>query len=202
MQRVRRPRVPKVLVDRLDDHQVEQALHLIERTKNPERNLALLLLMVYSGLRRGEVIGLRIDDVDLEEGSVVVLGKGRKMRRVPINVATVHALADWLSKRPPVGGELVFVNRDGTPFEKDAVQSLFTRLRRQLGLPRLYPHLLRHTFAAIYLKRVRDFKSLQKILGHARASTTLDIYADFEDFQTLKAMHTEAMGDRGKSWAK
>lgn len=198
MARVRKPRLTKCLVQRLDDQQVEEVLQLIEHTKNKERNMALVLLMVYSGLRRGEVLGLKIPDVDLDEGSVVVLGKGRKMRRVPINAATSHALGDWLAIRPNAVGDFVFVNRDGTAFAKDGVQSLFTRMRTQLGLRRFHPHLLRHTFAAIYLKRVRDYKSLQKILGHARASTTLDIYADFEDFQTIKKLHTEAMGDKGR----
>lgn len=197
MDRVRQPRATKPLVSRLDDGNVERALRLIDQTKNPQRNLAMILLMVYSGLRRGEVLGLKLSDVNLTEGSVVTLGKGRKMRRVPINTATVHALEEWLAVRPLRGCDRVFVKEDGAPLAKDGIQSLFVRLRKQLGVPRFYPHLLRHTFAAMYLKRVRDFKSLQKILGHARASTTLDIYADFEDFETLKGMHTEAMGDRG-----
>ena len=197
MDRVRKPRVPKPIVARLEEGQVEKAIEMVEKTKNPQRNLALILLMIYSGLRMGEVLGLKLVDLNLEAGSVLVMGKGRKQRRVPINIATVHAFSLWLAVRPPWGGELVFVNRDGTPFGREGVRSLFTRLRKKLGLPRFYPHLLRHTFAAIYLKRVRDFKSLQKILGHARSSTTLDVYADFEDFETIKAMHTEAMGDRG-----
>lgn len=118
------------------------------------------------------------------------LHEGRKDRDVPLGDASARALSEWLALRPPCISDQVFLTDEGTPFQADGVRSLFVRLQVRLGLPRLYPHLLRHTFAEIYLKRVRDVKSLQQILGHSRASTTLDLYVE-HDFDVLRRMHQQ-----------
>ncbi len=188
MQRVRRNKVPKHIVPRLDPAQIDWLLNEVEKTQSPERNLALLLLMVDSGLRRGEVLGLTLSNVYLTEQRVRVMGKGRKERDVPLGEASTAALRAWLTVRPSSAVSNVFLNADGTPFKAEGVRSLFVRLQIRLGLPRLYPHLLRHTFAKQYLKRVKDVKSLQQILGHAKSSTTLDLYVEY-DFDDLRQMH-------------
>jgi len=190
MLHVRRPKLPKRLVARLSEDQVQRLLDLVEQTQSPQRNMALILLLVGSGLRRGEVLGLRVSDVDFREGKVTVIGKGNKQREVPFGAATERALRLWFLARPPSDGDRVFINADGTPFEADGVRSIFLRLGRKLGVPRLYPHLLRHTFAKLYLKRA-DAKSLQQILGHAKASTTLDLYVHFE-FDDLRQIYNRA----------
>lgn len=195
MARVSRPKLPKRIVERLSEQQIECAMQTIEQTKLPERNIALFMLAVYSGLRRGEIVGLRVGDIDFQEGSAIVKGKGNKMRLVPINEATLAALVSWLAVRETRLSDRVFVNQWGGPIGGDAVLSLFHRVKEKLGLPRFYPHLMRHTFATMYLKRVHDYKTLQQILGHARSSTTLDIYVDF-DFEHLKAMHNQAFNRR------
>ncbi len=191
MERLRRPRLPRRLVPRLTEDQVRALLEAVEETVSPERNMALLLLMVDSGLRRGETLGLQLDDLDLVGGKVRVFGKGRKERLVPLGQASTRALREWLSLRPPAAGGHVFVKADGAPLAADAVRSLFLRLQARAGLRKLYPHLLRHTFAVLYLKRAADVKSLQQILGHSKASTTLDLYVEFP-FEELKRLHSLA----------
>lgn len=192
--RVARPKLPKRIVERLSEAQVEGVLQLFAQTQQPERNIAMLMLMVYSGLRRGEIVGLRLSEMNLQEGSAIVKGKGNKMRIVPINQATTIALERWLAVRETRLSDRVFVNEWGGPIQGDAVLALFRRVKaklRPLGVPRFYPHLMRHTFATLYLKRIHDYKTLQLILGHARSSTTLDIYVDF-NFEHVKAMHQQA----------
>ena len=188
MRRVRRNRLPVHMVPRLCEAQVGTLLDEVEKTMMPQRNLALILLMVDSGLRRGEVLGLKMENVFLAERRVRVFGKGRKDRDVPLGDASVRALGEWLALRPPCLWAQVFLTDEGTPFQAAGVQSLFARLQARVGLPRLYPHLLRHTFAEMYLKQVRDVKSLQQILGHSKASTTLDLYVE-HDFDVLRRMH-------------
>lgn len=193
--RVAHPKVPKRIVNRLTEGQVESVLQSVSKTRMPERNIALMMLLVYSGLRRGEIIGLRVGDLDLDVGSAVVKGKGNKMRLVPINQATIEAMQRWLEVRETRLSDQVFVNEWDGPIQGDAILALFKRLRDKLGLPRFYPLLMRHTFAALYLKRVHDYKTLQQILGHSRSSTTLDIYVDF-NFEHLKEMHDQAFARR------
>lgn len=187
MLNVRHPELPIRLVPRLSEEQVAKLLGLIEQTKSPQRNLAMIMLMVGCGLRRGEVLGLRVEDVDLQVGKVTVIGKGDKEREIPTGVIVTQALRAWLLVRPPCTSDKVFIHAGMDQLEKNAIQSLFRRLRKGLGVKRLYPHLLRHTFAKMYLK-CADAKSLQQILGHAKASTTLDLYVSF-DFDDLKQIY-------------
>jgi site-specific recombinase XerD len=188
MRRVRRNKLPSRIVPRLSEDQVATLLDEVTGTMMPQRNLALILLMVDSGLRRGEALGLNVDDVYLDEQRVRVFGKGRKERDVPLGEASTRALGEWLAVRPFSLSDKVFLTDEGTPFQPAGVQSLFERLQARLRVPRLYPHLLRHTFAEIYLKHVRDVKSLQQILGHSKASTTLDLYVE-HNFDDLLRMH-------------
>jgi len=173
-----------------DVDQVAAVLDAAEKTLMPQRNLCLLMLLVDSGLRRGEALGLGLTDLDLEIGKVHVFGKGRKMRWVPLGCASSQALRDWLAQRAPVADPHLFVTDEGTPLHADGVRSLFMRLQQRVGLPRLYPHLMRHTFAQLYLERVQDVKSLQQILGHSRSSTTLDLYVRYP-FDVLKRLHAQ-----------
>lgn len=190
MRRVRRPRMPDRIVPRLNKDQIDALLNEVKATMSPERNLALLLLMVDSGLRRGEAIGLTVTDVHLDERRVHVFGKGRKERDVPLGDAMTQALRIWLSLRPPSDCSNVFVNADGNPLKPAAVRSLLARLQTRLGLRRLYPHLLRHSFAERYLELTNDAKTLQLILGHSKSSTTLDLYVH-PDFAHIRKMHQQ-----------
>ena len=163
MTRVRRIKLPKRIVPRLSENEIESLLEKIHRTKDPSRNLAIILLMIDSGLRRAEAIELKIRNVNLKERKIRVMGKGRKEREIPISQATTCALEQWINERPKSQSENIFVKPNGEPLHYDAIRSLFIRLKKQIGLPRLYPHLLRHSFAKLYLKR-GDAKSLQQIL--------------------------------------
>ena len=188
MDGVRRPRLPKVLVPRLTIEQVRALLEEIENTRPPERNKALVLLMVDSGLRLGEVLGLRVEHV--RDGYVIVTGKGRKQRRVPIGETTQAAILAWLEKGGGEGG-LVFGGLTG-----NAVRLMLRRLGRKIGVERLYPHLLRHTFANLYLARGGDLRTLQKILGHSDVQTTAMIYTepDINDLQDKHARFSPLSG--------
>lgn len=188
MKRVRRPKLPKRIVPRLTEDQITALLHATQEGQMPERDMALIMLLVDSGLRRGEVVGLVTDHVVLSERIVRVLGKGQKWREVPIGDASLEAMKNWLAVRPTTSYPNVFLTDDGTPFKAEGVRALLTRLQVRTGIRRLYPHLLRHTFAKHYLKRVKDVKSLQQILGHAKSSTTLDMYVQF-DIDELREMH-------------
>jgi integrase/recombinase XerC len=201
MRLVRPIKLPNHIVLRLSEEQVKAMLNEVEKTMMPERNLALILLMVDSGLRRGEVLGLKVEDVHLDERRVRVFGKGRKERDVPLGDASTQALTEWFARRPPSASDHVFLNANGTPFHAAGVRSLFVRLQMRLNLKRLYPHLLRHTFAEIYLKRVKDVKSLQQILGHAKASTTLDLYVQ-HDFEDLRRMHRQGSPVDGMNYLR
>lgn len=186
---VSRPQLPRNrYVPRLSYEQFEQLLEAVLETWYPERNLAVVLLLGDSGLRRGEISKLDLQDLDLDEEKAKVEGKGNKEREVPLSEASIVALRKWLDVRPAVNHDAVFVSRQGKRLSGHAIQQMISRLGDKIGVKRLYPHLLRHTFAKLYIKAGGDIKTLQKILGHSKARTTADFYLD-PDIDDLKEAH-------------
>jgi site-specific recombinase XerC len=190
MVKVDAPRVPKHLVPRLDLDQSARLIEAIKATALPARNLALVALMLDSGLRIGEVIGLEIDALDLEVGKAKVCGKGNKEREVPVSALACDALRNYLWVRGECASGKVFLSRSGGPLKSNAVLLVLKRVRLKLGWKKLHPHLLRHTFAKLYLAE-GDLKTLQTILGHSSIETTAHFYLD-PDFADLKRRHNRA----------
>lgn len=188
IEQVRRPKVPKRKSPRLSLEEIERLIEAVKKTRHAARNLAIVCLMVDSGLRRGEVLGLRVKDVDLENNVVRVYGKGGKERDVPIGQATAEALRAYLAVRPASASPALFLTAEGEPLEKDGLQSLMYRLKEKANLPQLHCHLLRHTFANHFIGGGGSLRKLQKILGHASIRTTAEIYTDPE-LQELQEEH-------------
>lgn len=186
MKRVLKPTLEKGPRPRLTLDQVEKLLEAARETTQPERNRVIVLLMVDSGLRMNEVVGLLAQDVRLDDKTVYVRSaKTHEVREAPLSAATVLAIQDYLEKRPPFDSSDApfFLGRDGQPLSKNAVHEMLKRLQERSGI-RLHAHLLRHTFANLYIK-VGDTGKLQKILGHSRIETTSRFYAhpEFPDIQ-------------------
>ncbi len=141
------------------------------------RDRAVLELLYGSGLRVGEVAGLRVEQVDTGRGRVLVRGKGDKEREVPMSDDAVDALQRYLSVgRPRLAGEdrrTMFFNRKGKPFSGRDIRAMVEQYAGRL-LPgrRITPHTLRHSFATHLLEGGADIRVVQELLGHASVATT------------------------------
>lgn len=137
---------------------------------------AMLFLMVDSGLRLSEILGLTMEQLNLIERTVTVFGKGRKERTVPVGAASEHALVDYLALRG-AGGSTLFIGRSGNALHPRSVQLRLKRYARSVGISgvRVSPHTLRHSFAIQYVRNGGDPFSLQAILGHS----TLDMVRNY-----------------------
>ncbi len=156
------------------------------------RDQAMLELFYSSGLRLSELVGLNLDQLDLPAGLVRVLGKGNKVRELPVGRKAREALLAWLPLRAlanPADGA-VFIGQQGRRLGARAVQ---LRVRqagvRELG-QHLHPHMLRHSFASHMLESSQDLRSVQELLGHADIGTT-QIYTHL-DFQHLAKVYDQA----------
>ena len=136
------------------------------------RDVAILEMLYATGLRVSELAGLDLDDVDRDERTVRVLGKGRKERIVPYGAHAARALEAWLGERGGRGGAL-FTNAQGGRLTARSVHTIVRRSARAAGLTRrVSPHTLRHTFATHLLDGGADLRAIQELLGHSRLSTT------------------------------
>lgn len=142
------------------------------------RDLAMLELLYGSGIRVGELTGLDVDDIDLDQRLARVLGKGGKQRTVPFGVPARAAVADWLRRgRPrlaaPASGPAAFLGRRGGRIDQREVRRVVHALLAHLpDAPDLGPHGLRHSAATHLLEGGADLRSVQELLGHASLGTT------------------------------
>ena len=143
--------------------------------RNDRRGLAVLSIMLYCGLRVGEVAALELADIDLGErcGSVRVRnGKGSKERTVPLPAEARKAVRKYLDVRPPVESRRIFIGKGGQPLGTDGVRYIVKKYGLVAGLA-LHPHQLRHTFSTEYLAATEnDLVGLAQLLGHESIQTT------------------------------
>ncbi len=152
-----------------DEDPIERAVALRDR--------AILELLYGSGLRVSEVTSLVRDDLDLEGARVIVMGKGRKERRLPLSEYSVAAVRDWLRDGRPqlatTSTDALFLNRKHKPMGTRDVRAMVHGYAGTL-LPgrRVGPHTLRHSFATHLLEGGADIRAVQELLGHSSVATT------------------------------
>ena len=176
---VARPKVPRNLPHPLSVGDVE-ALVSAPGEDGPValRDRAILETLYGAGLRISELVGLDVDDVDLEEGSVRVVGKGNKERVVPFGRYAVRAVEAYLTRarptlaRPGSKGAL-FLNQRGGRLTRQGCTMILKAAAKRAGLKvRVTPHSLRHSFATHLLEGGADVRVVQELLGHASVATT------------------------------
>jgi integrase/recombinase XerD len=139
------------------------------------RDLALLAFLYNTGLRVGELCALNRADVQLPKdgwGQVQLVGKGRRLRWVPLNSNARRVLDDYLAQRQDDNPAL-FLNRSSERFSVRGVALLVNRYLQRIGITdRSGPHLLRHTFATHALRSRPNLRAVQELLGHSSVTTT------------------------------
>ncbi|MGH7540436.1 MAG: site-specific tyrosine recombinase XerD [Gemmatimonadota bacterium] len=181
-ERLESPSAGRPLPDVLSYPEVERLLATVTPGQAfAFRDRAILEVLYGCGLRVSELTGLRALDVDLEEGLLRVLGKGRKERLVPVGADACRALRRYLRESRPrldrgESGGRVFLNRHGRPLSRMGVWKILRGYVERAALSkRVTPHTLRHSFATHLLEGGADLASVQEMLGHADISTT-EIY--------------------------
>ncbi len=168
---------------------VEQVERLIESVAGQEpvdqRDRAILEILYGCGCRVSELCGLDVPDWDPQEGTLLLRGKGRKQRLVPVGGPAADALQRWIGagRGRMVGKKTtaaVFLNQRGGRSSRVSVWSLIKRAGSAAGLPEsLSPHTLRHSYATHLLEGGADLRVVQELLGHADISTT-EIYTHLD----------------------
>jgi integrase/recombinase XerD len=161
------------------------------------RDRALLHLCYAGGLRVSELIGLRLDDLTLQShASVLVRGKGRRERCLPLWKTTTTALRAWLAVRGTARVPELFVNARGASFTRSGIEYILRKhvqTARQrcpsLATKRVFPHLLRHTCALTVLQATKDLRKVSLWLGHAHMQTT-EMYTRADPSVKLEALES------------
>ena len=193
VQSVSAPKAPKRLPGNLDADRMARLLNIQGDGLLVDRDRAILELLYSSGLRLAELTGLNLGDVDLDDATVRVTGKGNKDRIVPVGRQARDAVRQWSRGRAQLANEdekALFVSSRGSRLSKRAVQARVKHWGKVQGIDtRVYPHLFRHSFATHMLESSHDLRGVQELLGHANISTT-QVYTHL-DFQHLAQIYDQ-----------
>lgn len=173
----------------VEEKRLMKALHI--------RDMAILECLYGTGVRASELTGLRLADVHLDSGYILVRGKGSKERIVPLGEYAVEALRTYIEEArpqllrrmpPDESSSFVFLNHRGENLSRQGLWKIIKELARRAGIRKnITPHTLRHTFATHMLQRGADLRSLQMLLGHSSISST-QIYTHLT-LEHLKEIH-------------
>ena len=176
------------LVKLLDNYSFEDSFAGI-------RNRTIIELLYLTGMRRSELIGLRNNDVDLQEGSVKVTGKRNKQRIIPLVRPFIKRLEEYILLRdaelaPENNGWFFITDKGNKLYDKYVYTTVNRYLSMVTTIEKKSPHILRHTFATHMLNRGADLNSIKELLGHANLSAT-QIYTH-NTFEKLRKVYKQA----------
>jgi integrase/recombinase XerD len=154
--------------------QVQAILNVISKRSDrwhqlKERDTLIILMLAYTGMRRSELLALKVRHIDFYSAMVRVTGKGQNQRAIPIAPTIYHRLQQYTESMQP--GDLLF------PIKPRRLWALVSRYGSQAGIENFHPHSLRHWFATQLIKANVSLKTAQELLGHADISTTA-LYID------------------------
>ncbi|MCD5322673.1 MULTISPECIES: tyrosine recombinase XerC [Pontibacillus] len=159
-----------------------EKLFQVSNTEEPlgQRNQALLELLYATGMRVSECVSCTLADIDLELGTILVRGKGRKERYIPFGSFAKEALRYYiyngrnsLIQKSGTETEAIWLNAKGTPLTDRGVRSVLSKMVEKAALTiHVHPHMLRHSFATHMLNEGADLRSVQELLGHEHLTST------------------------------
>ena len=187
---IERPRLKKTLPKSLSIEDVDKLLDIKLNTPFDYRNKAMLELMYGCGLRVSELINLEINDIDIINCQIRILGKGSKERDIPLGEYSIDYLKKYLNVRNSLlknkPCNKLFVNNHGNGMTRQGFFKNLKKLLKEKNLnPNISPHTLRHSFATHLLNRGADLRSIQEMLGHSDISTT-KIYTKVSDEKVIE----------------
>ena len=189
--RVESPKLWKLLPDVLNESDVVKLLNAPDDSLVGLRDKAMLELLYATGLRVSELVSLKIRNIDNETGFVRCFGKGGKERIVPVGSIAIKAIKEYLKTRGEiVGNDYLFITNRKTKMTRiNFYERIQLYAKKACINKKIYPHLLRHSFATHLLSHGADLRVVQEMLGHSDISTT-QIYTHV-DHQRLKNIHKQ-----------
>lgn len=173
------PKLNRELPDVLSIEEIDAMIAAIPSDKAESlRNHTIIETLYGSGLRVSELINARISRLDLQQGILIVEGKGSKQRLVPVSPVAITLLDEWLRERQlydikPEGRDIIFLNRRGRPLTRQMIFLIIKQSVELAGINKtVSPHTLRHSFATHLLEGGANLRAIQEMLGHESISTT------------------------------
>ncbi|MFL2459027.1 MAG: site-specific tyrosine recombinase/integron integrase [Candidatus Pseudothioglobus sp.] len=187
---IKTPKVERDLPKTIDFDDLKKMM-TINSTQYKELRAVLMIELLYScALRVSELVGINLEDIDMDEGFVKVMGKGGKARFSPMGQTTVDVLKRYIKQRPSSATNALFINQNNTRISTRTVQNVVKKRALQVGISiNVHPHMLRHAAATHFLQSSHDLRTVQEFLGHKSIKST-QVYTHL-DFLELSKVYDE-----------
>lgn len=188
--RIHKVKTAKVVKNTFSDENIEQMRDLC---KNDVRNLVLVELLLVTGMRVGELINLNRSDINFEERSCIVLGKGNKQREVYFDAKTKIHLQEYLKSRED--NEIALFVSKNKPHQRlsiSGIELIIRNIGKNLNIDKAHPHKFRRTLATMAIDKGMPIEQVQKLLGHVNIETTMS-YAMVNQ-NNVKISHRKYIG--------
>ena len=187
---IKTPKVERDLPKTIDFDDLKKMM-TINSTQYKELRAVLMIELLYScALRVSELVGINLEDIDMDEGFVKVMGKGGNARFSPMGQTTVDVLKRYIKQRPNCATNALFINQNNTRISTRTVQNVVKKRALQVGVSiNVHPHMLRHAAATHFLQSSHDLRTVQEFLGHKSIKST-QVYTHL-DFLELSKVYDE-----------
>lgn len=175
MARLKRPKTPERARTAFSRKEIQRLMRVLAAKPGwvGLRDRAIVAVLLGTGARATELVGIRIPEIDWPHRRLILHGKGSKDRRVPMGKETMRALREYLRMRPAANTDRVFVTIRGEPMGYPAAEMMVRHLGEYAGVSPCHLHLFRHTFSTEFYLKNRDIIALQGMLGHASIEMTM-----------------------------
>jgi site-specific recombinase XerD len=192
---IEKPKLKRRLPEFLDEEEARELLRVCIETKlyyksARVRNIAIVAMFLFTGVRRKELLNLKLTDLNLERGTIKVAAKNKE-RLIPLNETVKDFLVDYLKVRPKRSVDNIFVstNHSNSPLTEQGLGDVFRELKKRVGFQKkICPQILRHTFCTLMLRNGVNLRDIQLLVGHSDISTTAKFYLGCDDKQLKQAI--------------
>ena len=187
---IKTPKIERDLPKTIDFDDLKKMM-TIKSSKYKELRSVLMIELLYScALRVSELVGINLEDIDINEGFVKVMGKGGKARFSPMGQTTIEVLKRYVKQRPNCNTDALFINQKSLRISTRTVQNIVKNRALEVGVSiNVHPHMLRHAAATHFLQSSHDLRTVQEFLGHKSIKST-QVYTHL-DFLELSKVYDE-----------
>ena len=187
---IKTPKVERELPKTIDFDDLKKMMTINSSQYKELRSVLMIELLYSCALRVSELVGINLEDIDMNEGFVKVMGKGNKARFSPMGQTTIDVLKRYIKQRPNCNSDALFINQKNTRISTRTVQNVVKKRALQVGVSiNVHPHLLRHAAATHFLQSSHDLRTVQEFLGHKSIKST-QVYTHL-DFLELSKVYDE-----------
>ena len=187
---IKTPKVERELPKTIDFDDLKKMMTINSSQYKELRSVLMIELLYSCALRVSELVGINLEDIDMNEGFVKVMGKGGKARFSPMGQTTIEVLKRYVKQRPNCNTDALFINQKSLRISTRTVQNIVKNRALEVGVSiNVHPHMLRHAAATHFLQSSHDLRTVQEFLGHKSIKST-QVYTHL-DFLELSKVYDE-----------